>query len=305
MKNQQSVVRKVLFSVASILSIIAIVVAITVTSERAETVERSVLRELSQTTQTSAAGIHEFFRERSRVVTSLIDNTFINHWFENYTERGSEIDSDENYQRLVQAFKNASASDEMIKSVFYAPAATHEYFDLNGRYNDDAYFTNKRPWWGEALKRDRLFITKPEIDANDGSIVTSIKSTVYGSEKQLLGVVGIDVLASEVKSKLVETMNYQQLGHGFLFATEGQIISFPDKNKRIDMSTLPTLDKVDSIFSHADGFAQLLQKSRSNSETLHTVTWQDERYLVMVSPVLDETMASSPYGARTYYFRSC
>jgi methyl-accepting chemotaxis protein len=290
MKNQQSVIRKVLFSVSSILIVISIIVATSVTSERAATVEESVLGDLRASTKKTSDAIHEFFRERSRVVTSLVGNSFVNHWFENYTERGSEIDSDEDYQRVVELFKNVSTHDEMIKSVFYAPASTHEYFDLNGRYNDDEYFTSKRPWWGQALKRDRLFITKPEIDANDGSIVTSIKSTVYGSDKQLLGVVGIDVLSSEVKNKLVDTMKYNHLGFGFLYSNEGQIISFPDKNNRIDMSKLPTLDKVDSIFADGDGFSELLELSQMKSEILSNVTWEGEDYLVVVSSVIDETL---------------
>lgn len=290
MKKHSSVVRKVLLAVASILSIITVIVALTITSERAETVEQSVLSNIKATTNSASDKIHEFFRERSRVVTSLVGNSFVNHWFENYTERGSEIDSDPNYQQMVKLFKNVSLNDKMIKSVFYAPASTHEYFDLNGRYNDDNYYTSKRPWWGQALKRDRLFITKPEIDANDGSIVTSIKSTVYNDDKQLLGVLGIDVLASEVKSKLVETMKYQGLGYGFLYSSDGQIISFPDKGKRIDMSKLPKLSEVDTLFSHADGFTELLNVSASKTNTIRQVTWQNENYVVVVSSIIDETM---------------
>jgi len=291
MNKQQSVIRKVLLSVSGILSIIAIIVAILVTSERASTVKQSVIGELRSSTLSASAGIHEFFRERSRVVTSLKGNAFVNHWFENYTERGAEIDSDEDYQRLVQLFRNVSEQDKLIKSAFYAPAATHEYFDLNGRYNNPEYTTAVRPWWARALELDRLFITKPEIDANDGSIVTSIKTTVYGSQNQLLGVIGIDVLASEVKHKLVETMKYQNQGFGFLYSADGQIISFPDKGKKIDMSTLPTLNKVDSIFAHADGFTELLSASKSAGETIQSVTWQNENYLVIVNPVLDDTLA--------------
>jgi len=290
MQKQHSVIRKVILSIASILSIIAIIVAISVSSERANTVEQSVLGELRASTKTASAGIHEFFRERSRVVTALIGNTFVNHWFENYTERGTDLSADEDYQRMVSLFQNESNQDKLIKSIFYAPAATHEYFDLNGRYEDDSYFTNKRPWWHEALKRDRLFITQPEIDANDGSIVTSIKSTVYGTKSQLLGVIGIDVLASEVKSELIDTMKYQHQGFGFLFTNEGQIISFPDKNKQIDMSKLPTLDQVDTIFSHADGFKALLSASKSQQEILRQVRWQNEDYIALVTPVTDNTM---------------
>ncbi|NMP31953.1 methyl-accepting chemotaxis protein [Thalassotalea sp. M1531] len=290
MTNRPSVVRKVLLSVSSIISVIAIIVAITVTSERAANVESSVLKDIRISTQQASNGIHEFFRERSRVVTALQGNTFVNDWFEGYTERGSEIDSDPAYQQMVQLFKNESKHDPLIKSVFYAPKATHEYFDINGRYNDENYFTSKRPWWFEALKRDRLFITKPEIDANDGSIVTSIKTTVYNESKQLLGVMGIDILASEIRSRLIDTMKFQGLGYGFLFTSDGQIISFPDKQNRIDMSTLPKLNVVDNEIAGADGFSELMKIAENQKETLTHVTWQDEDYLVFVTNIEDDSM---------------
>ena len=291
MTNRPSVVRKVLLSVSSIISAIAIVVAISVTSERAAHVESSVLKDIRISTQEASKGIHEFFRERSRVVTSLKGNTFVNDWFASYSERGSDIDDDPAYQQIVQLFKNESAHDPLIKSVFYAPKATHEYFDINGRYNDPNYYTSKRPWWGEALSRDRLFITKPEIDANDGSIVTSIKTTVYNNSQQLLGVMGIDILASEIRSRLIDTMKFDGLGYGFLFTADGQIISFPDSQNRIDMSTLPKLNVVDSKISGAKGFTELMGLAANQSETLTHVTWQDEDYLVFVTNIEDDTMA--------------
>jgi len=291
MKKNPSVVRKVLFSVSGIVSAIAIVVAISVTTERADYVERTVKQEINNSAQLVANGIHEFFRERSRVVVSLKANPFVNNWFENYTDRGSDIDTDLDYQRIVKLFKNQTLLDPTIKSVFYAPKATHEYFDINGRYNDDNYYTNKRPWWSEALNHDRLFITKPEIDANDKSIVTSIKSTVYGDNKQLIGVVGIDVLSSEIESELVDKMQYQGLGFGFLFSRDGQIITFPDKQNRLDMSALPKLKEVDTSFDDANGFTELMQKTENQKETLAHVTWQGESYLVFVTSIEDDVLA--------------
>ncbi|GIU53597.1 MULTISPECIES: methyl-accepting chemotaxis protein [Shewanella] len=291
MKSRQSVARKVLFSVSGIIAVIAIIVAYAVTTYRAESVEQSVIQEIRRATQETSNGIHEFFRERSRVVTSLKGNSFVNGWFSQYTQRGSDIDSDPQYQNLVKLFKHESAYDPMIKSVFYAPAATQEYFDINGRYNDSAYFTGKRPWWGEALKKDRLFITNPEIDANDGSIVTSIKTTVYGYSGQLLGVMGIDILASEIKSGLIDTMTFENEGFGFLFTREGQIISFPDNQNRIDMSQLPKLDRVDSIFNDANGFGQLLSDSQDTKELISEVTFKGETYLAYVTSVNDDVQA--------------
>ncbi len=291
MNNRQSVARKVLLSVAGIIAVLAVVVAYTITTNRAETVKESVTQEIRHATQQASDGIHEFFRERSRVVTSLQRNPFVNGWFGQYTERGSEIDNDPDYQQIVKLFKHESEYDPMIKSVFYAPAATQEYFDINGRYNDDAYFTGKRPWWGEALKKDRLFITNPEIDANDKSIVTSIKTTVYSGSGSLLGVMGIDILASEIKSRLLDTMNYNNEGYGFLYTSEGQIISFPDQQNRIDMSKLPTLDVVDGLFQDAEGFSQLLNESKRQSELLTSVTFQGQEYLAFVTQIKDDVQA--------------
>lgn len=291
MKNRPSVVRKVLLSISGIIAVIAIAVAYFVTSERAATVEQTVTQEIRRATQQTGYGIHEFFRERSRVVTSLQGNPFVNDWFSRYSERGSFIDNDQQYQQIVKLFKYESDYDPLIKSVFYAPAATFEYFDINGRYNDPNYFTSKRPWWFEALEKDRLFITNPEIDANDGSIVTSIKTTVYSPSRTLLGVMGIDILASEIKSGLIDKMHYQNEGFGFLYTADGRIISFPDDGNKIDMSTLPTLDQVDSLISHANGFKALLNRSKPQKELLTTVEFKGEEYLALVSPITDETMA--------------
>lgn len=290
MNNNSSVIRKVLFSVSSIVTVIAVSVAFLVTTERADSVEKSVQQDIQTSTEQVASGIHEFFRERSRVVTSLISDPFVNGWFESYQQRGADISADLGYQNVVKQFKAVSTQDPTIKSVFYAPQATHEYFDINGRYNDAEYFTNKRPWWSEALQRDRLFITKPEIDANDKSIVTSIKSTVYGSNNQLLGVAGIDILSSEIKHKLIDNMQYQGLGFGFLFSQDGQIITFPDQQNRLDMGELPKLAAIDNKYSDANGFAQLMQSSQSKKQLLSHVTWQNEQYLVFVTSIEDEVM---------------
>lgn len=291
MNKRHSVIRKVLLSVSSIVSAIAIILAIVVTNDRATSVENTVEQDIRISTQQVSNGIHEFFRERSRVITSLTSNPFIHDWFESYTERGSDISTDPNYRNIVSLFKNESAADPTIKSVFYAPAQTHEYFDINGRYNDSDYYTNKRPWWDEALSKDRLFITKPEIDANDKSIVTSIKSTIYGSNNQLLGVMGIDILASEIKSSLIDNMSYQGLGYGFLYSNDGQIITFPDESNRIDMGKLPKLNQVDNIYSNAGGFADLMAKSANQKEFVSNVTWKNENYLVFVTTVEDDVIA--------------
>ena len=86
-------------------------------------------------------------------------------------------------------------------------------------------------------------------------------------------------------------MHYQNEGFGFLYTADGRIISFPDDGNKIDMSTLPTLDQVDNLISHANGFKALLNRSKPQKELLTTVEFKGEEYLALVSPITDETMA--------------
>lgn len=285
-----SIAKKVTLSVLGLLVGISIVTSYIWTSKRAEQIETEVLQEIRLITDQTSSGIHEFFRERSRVVTSLQASPFITNWFANYTARGSNIDGDSIYNSIVDQFKAISAHDSMIKSVFFAPANTFEYFDLNGRYNDASYYTSKRPWWFEALNKDRLFITRPEIDANDGSIVTSIKTVVKTSDDKLIGVLGIDILGSSIKKDLIDKMKYNQLGYGFLFTDDGQIISFPDSSKNLDMSKLPTLDQVDQLVPNSEGFSSLLKQVGTNDESVATVAYKNQEYIVLVESLSDSTI---------------
>ena len=290
MKIMNSIARKVVLAVSVLLAGVSIVTSTVLISERAQQVETEVLQDVRLITDQTSSRIHEFFRERSRVVTSIQTSPFIIDWFANYNERGSNIDNDPTYQSIVEQFQAISAHDPMIKSVFFAPANTHEYFDLDGRYNDANYYTNKRPWWFEALNKDRMFITRPEIDANDRSIVTSIKTVVKTSSNKLVGVLGIDILGSAIKKDLIDKMHYNQSGYGFLFTQDGQIISFPDSDRNLDMSKLPKLNQIDQLVPNSAGFSALLNQAKSNQESIATVTYKNEEYIVLVDRLSDSTI---------------
>ncbi|WP_428195912.1 methyl-accepting chemotaxis protein [Aliivibrio kagoshimensis] len=285
-----SIAKKVVFAVSGLLAGISIVTAYVLISERAEQVQSEVIQEVRLINDQTSSSIHEFFKARSRVVTTLQVSPFITNWFSNYDERGSDIDSDETYQSIVNQFRAISAQDPMIKSVFFAPANTHEYFDLDGRYNDANYYTSKRPWWSEALDKNRMFITRPEIDANDGSIVTSIKTVVKTSGNKLVGVLGIDILGSAIKRDLIDKMHYKQLGYGFLFTNDGHIISFPDTAKNLDMSKLPTLNQIDQLVPKSSGFSDLMQQANRNSETITSVRYDNQEYIVLVDQLADSSI---------------
>ncbi|WP_394240866.1 methyl-accepting chemotaxis protein [Vibrio astriarenae] len=285
-----TIAKKLIISIAAILLLISIIVSVLNINSRIKEVELDVTQDVTLVVDAAAHQIREFFRERSRVVTSLMVNRTMNDWFANYTERGSNIDQDPTYRSIVSMFKDISAHDPAIKSVFYAPANTHEYFDINGRYNDLSYYTTNRPWWPEALGIDRLFITQPQIDANDKSIVTSVKTTVKDDSGKLIGVLGIDILANRIKSDLIDRLAYQNQGVGFLFSSNGDLIAFNENSGQIDMSKLPKIDQIDSIFANTKGFDQVWQRSKSSDFVTLDVTYKGEAQRVFIQPITDNTM---------------
>lgn len=289
MKLNDTIAKKMIFASSLILLCVSIFGGYIVLKERSEVVENNLLLDVKLTTDKTAASIKEFFRERSRVVTTLASDDAMKSWFYNYTERGSDIERDEGYQSIVKTFQSISQQDPIIKSVFFAPKNTHEYFDLNGRYNDSNYYTNKRPWWFEALDKDRLFITEPEIDANDKSIVTSIKTTVKAANGSLIGVMGIDVLGGVIKRDLIDQMSYQGVGKGFLISESGKIIAFNDNNQ-IDMSALPSLAELDQMFPSTSGFTQLSEQAIQSQYHNGKVTYQGVEYFVFTETLQDPTM---------------
>ncbi|QIA64883.1 HAMP domain-containing protein [Vibrio astriarenae] len=285
-----TIAKKLIISIAAILLLISIIVSVNNINSRIKEVELDVTQDVTLVVDAAAHQIREFFRERSRVVTSLMVNRTMNDWFANYTERGSNIDQDPTYRSIVSMFKDISAHDPAIKSVFYAPANTHEYFDINGRYNDLSYYTTNRPWWPEALGIDRLFITQPQIDANDKSIVTSIKTTVKDDSGKLIGVLGIDILANRIKTDLIDRLSYQNEGAGFLFSSNGDLIAFNDNSGQIDMSKLPKIDQIDSIFANTKGFDQVWQRSKSSDFETLDVIYKGEEQRVFIQSITDNTM---------------
>ena len=192
-----------------------------------------------------------FFEKHALVVDTLLSNPDFINWFDSYTQRDSDLSSDKTYTNIIQQFTNLSL-DKETKAIFFASARTGEYFDNNnGRYGKGNYDARKRPWWGEALKQNKIFVTQPEVDFVDKTIVTSIKRTVFNQNNQLIGIAGVDILISTIKDKVNNDLKYENIGNAFLINRDGRIIIFPESNDLIKVDS--QFDKIDEKINDADG----------------------------------------------------
>ena len=258
-----------------------------VSNETRLSVEGGLSNALSLQTQK----IESFITKHGEVVETMVSSPQLISWFENYTEREKDLTGDSDYPKIMQLLKNLTNRDSATKAVFFASANTGEYFDnTNGRYSGDgSYYATKRPWWGEATKMNRLFITQPEVDFVDKTTVSSVKKPVYGSSGQLVGIAGVDFLLSTIEEQVASQLKYQGEGLPFMANRDGRIIIFPGDKDVVKSNS--DIASVDSVLGHASGFAQLKQLMASQDKGIAEVNWAGEKHLV----AFDRITLESPY----------
>ena len=224
--------------------------------------------------------IENFFVERGRIVDAVFSSPMVINWFENYTERASYIKDDLTHQRITQHFAQLTLDDPTVKSVFFAPAKTHEYFDTKGRYDaDPTYYTNKRPWWQEAIDQGQFFASTPSVDYVDGSVVSAVKAPIKDSNGNFLGFGGIDILISTIGDELSK-MQYKGKGDAFLIAEDGSIVFLAGIEEKIQNredkanEDPPLLNTIKSLYSDVDGFAEVQAQMLSQDQGFSEVTWK-------------------------------
>ncbi|WDP89908.1 MAG: methyl-accepting chemotaxis protein [Desulfobacter sp.] len=249
--------------------------------------EERIEQGLHASLQLAVQKIQGFFQTRGRVVETFLANPQLTDWFNNYTERQKDLSNDADYKKITRMFDTLVKSDDPIKASFFASAHTGEYFDNSGRYENPDYYATKRPWWGKALKKGGLFVTKPEIDYNDKTVVCSIKQTVYNDHKELIGIAGIDILLSTLQEDIKAKLKYQGQGEAFVINHDGSIIFFPAKDSQA--KDIKTLSDVDAVIENSGGFARLASEMVSKKSGIQDVRWGGTTHLVGFEPIMLET----------------
>jgi methyl-accepting chemotaxis protein len=278
-----SILRQLVFGISTAVAILLIVTSYFVLSNVSENTRKQLNRDIESIVYQQSAEIRNFFIAKGQLNHAIFANPQVINWFTDYDKRLSNIDDNKNYQEVTQYFKYFSDNDSSIKSVFFGSENTHEYFDLNGRYNDPDYYTNKRPWWQEGINKGKMYVTNPAVDANDGSVSATVKGPYYLPNGKFLGIGGIDILITTIGKNLLADIKYQGEGEAFLMTDTGQLVFFPGFNQDFKPGSL--MSSVDKEFTDTEGFATLQVDLAKDRSGISHVTWQGERYQVIYHEV--------------------
>lgn len=275
--------RQLVLTISGAVAILLIITAYFMLSDISNKTRADITVAIEDIVKLQANEVKGFFQAKGQVVHSVFASPQVIDWFTNYNERLSDIDNKPEYQAVKNYFRYFSEHDKTIKSVFFGSENTHEYFDLNGRYTDANYFTNKRPWWTLGINKGQMYVTDPAVDQNDHSISATVTSPFYLPNGKLLGIGGVDILISTIGQDLLAKIKYQGTGEAFLMTDTGKLVFFPKFSKKFPPGTLMT--DVDKKFPDTQGFTQLQTKIVNNKSGEASVKWQNKNYLVVFNQV--------------------
>jgi len=279
----RSIMRQLVAGISGAVALLLIITSYFILSNVSDNTREQITMSIEDIVKLQSAEVRGFFEAKGQIVHSVFASPQVVDWFSNYNQRLADIDDNKQYQQVTEYFKFFSTKDPAIKSVFFGSENTHEYFDLNGRYTDADYYTNKRPWWTVGIEQGQMYVTDPAVDNNDGSVSATVTGPYYLPNGKLLGIGGIDILISTIGKDLLSKIKYQGEGEAFLMTDTGKLVFFPGFNKTFSPGDV--MQDIDSKFTDAAGFSQLQSQALNNASGIGSVQWQGEQYEVAFNQV--------------------
>jgi methyl-accepting chemotaxis protein len=138
----------------------------------------------------------------------------------------------------AQTIANDSANERVIQLLEQrALTSTFNFVylgDQDGQFTmrpeDDMpadYDPRTRPWYKDAVAAGGTTLTEPYVDAATGQLVVTV-ATPAKSSSRTIGVVGGD-LGLQALVDIINTLDFDGMGHAFLVSDDGKVLVHPDK----------------------------------------------------------------------------
>jgi len=279
----RSILRQLVITISGAVAVLLIITSFFILSKMTDNTRSQVIADIENIVTIQSTKVKNFFIAKGQINHSIFANPLVIDWFSTYNQRLLDITDNKQYQDVTRYFKYFSAQDSAIKSVFFGSENTHEYFDLNGRYDDAQYFTNQRPWWRDGLQQGKMYVTDPAVDNNDGSVSATITSPYYLPNGKLLGIGGMDILITTIGKDLLAPIKYKNEGEAFLITDTGKLVFFPSFNDTFQPGD--TMASIDEHFPDTSGFEQLQTTVAHSTSGIAKVAWRGTNYQVIFNEV--------------------
>ena len=193
------------------------------------------LKQDNVTTETSAAAttIELYFSPFYNIANMLSTNHYVVELFEAVDQNGKTFDfrGHENLTIIVESLQNAAdAHSEDNLSTWVAGIKNNQYVTNNMQFSARDFDVTSRPWY-QVVKDNphEVALTNIYTDALTGQLMVTAASGVYGSNDNLIGVVGLDITLDVLIDEISKT-SIGESGHLTILDREKSIVYHPDNS---------------------------------------------------------------------------
>ena len=183
----------------------------------------------SETVKVASGEIESYLQKYTGIVMALSKSQNIIDFAANVKER-SPLSYQENpkYLSYLNTLKAIAREDANIFNLYIGSEISQGYYDITGSEPAADFRCDKRDWYIEGKKSNKLYFSAPYVDTITGNNVVSIVAPVY-NDSTFLGLIAMDLSLTTVNN-IVSSVTSFGGGYAYLLDQSGTIIAHPDKS---------------------------------------------------------------------------
>ena len=196
-------------------------------------------KELTLESKGASYQVEQFFERYVATTEQLALNTSIQRVF-GEVKAGEILGEYATYKALINQMKNVvNADPENVMAVWMADIDSSSVITSDEYVSDGTFEMTTREWYGAATKKMTV-LTAPYQDQVTGNTVVTIATPVYNTGKtQITGIIGIDIMLTQVNEILSEYV-IGKAGFVTLLSGDGMFVYHP--NTEVQLKNVKDLD---------------------------------------------------------------
>lgn len=188
----------------------------------------------AEAVKAAAGTVDEYFGKVEGVAVNAAESVRY-AWMKGFADEEAEIEE----MVMVLTESNKALG---IQDIYMGIASTGDIADGTGWQEPDDFDCRQRGWYTQAVSAGKTVFTDPYLDSVTGKMVQSVATPVFGDDRDLLGVVAIDIDISEL-SEFVAVLKIMGEGYGTLLNGEGLVIAGPDEDLvlKVNLASDPSM----------------------------------------------------------------
>lgn len=147
----------------------------------------------------------------------------------------------------------------------------------------EAFDVTGRPWYIKAKEAGKTVWTDPYVDANTKELVVTCATPVYRSDKELMGVVGFDVLLDTIQRDIL-TLDIGYHSYAFMAGPEGNVLVRPGMKPK-DVRWDATYKTDDLLHTSNPSFNQIIRKMVKGGSGVATYSAEEGDRYIAFAPI--------------------